>query len=604
MRSLRRIAAAALVFGMILAFLPGKGASQNTQNFTIKSFTADYYLDKNSSQTATLRTIETITAEFPSYDQNHGILRAIPQSYQDHTVSLKIDSVTDENGTPLHYTTSGQNGNKVLKIGDAGTYVHGLKTYKITYGQRNVAAIFSDHDEFYWDVNGDQWQQTFDAITARLHISSDLVPALQDRRTCYFGANGSSDTSGCTIAGPVSEPNGELITFSAKSAPPGENMTMVLGFAPGTFKLGPEIARDKRDRQIKYALIAAGTAAPALLSLIYLFTRWRKYGRDPKGRGVIIPEYQPPKGLNVLTSDYIFMEKLDNKAISALIIELAIRKYITIYEVKDEKRLRKDTIKYKLKLIKDPADLKMEERDVLRMYFTGLNVGTEIDLSKLAAKLSMEAKILGKSLARSLTEAGYFRSNPAKAGSRYSLIGSALIVAAFFLMTSGHILLPGLSVALSGIIFLIFSRYMPSRSDTGAIVNDHMLGLRDYIKLAEADRLNFLQSPQGAEKIQEAELKPEDPQFKVKLFESLLPYAMVFDLEKDWAKQFEDAYKTPPSWYNGNWSTFNTFYLANSLGGFNSVSNTAFTAPHSSGASGFGGGFSGGGGGGGGGGGW
>jgi uncharacterized membrane protein len=80
---------------------------------------------------------------------------------------------------------------------------------------------------------------------------------------------------------------------------------------------------------------------------------------------------------------------------------------------------------------------------------------------------------------------------------------------------------------------------------------------------------------------------------------------MVFNLEKDWAKQFQDVYNEPPGWYSGNWTAFNTGYLISSLNGFNSASAVTFTSPSSSSSSGFGGGgFSGGGGGGGGGGGW
>jgi uncharacterized membrane protein len=91
----------------------------------------------------------------------------------------------------------------------------------------------------------------------------------------------------------------------------------------------------------------------------------------------------------------------------------------------------------------------------------------------------------------------------------------------------------------------------------------------------------------------------------IKLFEDLLPYAILFGLEKEWAKQFKDLYVQPPSWYNGTSGTFNSIYLANSLSSFNNVNAAAFTAPSSSDSSGFGGGgFSGGGGGGGGGGGW
>jgi len=137
-----------ILFAVILlvGFGAAQAGAQTTQSFTIQSFSANYYLDRSATGTSLLKTVEIIQAEFPSYDQNHGILRAIPESYQGHTVSLKIDSVTDENNAPLNYTTLGQNGNLVVKIGTTGAYVHGLKTYKITYNQRNVISFQSDHD--------------------------------------------------------------------------------------------------------------------------------------------------------------------------------------------------------------------------------------------------------------------------------------------------------------------------------------------------------------------------------------------------------------------------------------------------------------------------
>ena len=93
----------------------------------------------------------------------------------------------------------------------------------------------------------------------------------------------------------------------------------------------------------------------------------------------------------------------------------------------------------------------------------------------------------------------------------------------------------------------------------------------------------------------------------VDLFEKLLPYAVVFGVEREWAKEFADIYKSAPDWYSGNINSFSAIYLASSLGGsFQNNMTTSFAAPSNSGSSGFGGGggFSGGGGGGGGGGGW
>src|SRR3990167_6826090 len=169
-----------LILAILLAgFLaPGAGA-QNVQDFTITSFDAQYYLSRNSEKTALLDVTEKIVAQFPDFDQNRGILRPIPQSYQGHTVSLDVKSVQNGAGTPVNYTTYEENDNLVLRIGDADKYVHGSQTYVINYSLRNVANLQPDHDEFYWNVNGDQWLQKFRKVSATVHVDKDLASALQ-----------------------------------------------------------------------------------------------------------------------------------------------------------------------------------------------------------------------------------------------------------------------------------------------------------------------------------------------------------------------------------------------------------------------------------------
>lgn len=593
---MKRFLLAVLVTVAASAAMPSAQA-QNVQNFKIKSFTADYYLDRNQAKTATLRTDEVITAEFPNFNQNHGILRALPKSYRGHSVSLKINSVKDIRDFPLKYETYEQNDNLVLKIGDKDTYVQGVQVYKISYDQKNVINFLDDHEEFYWDINGDQWGQTFGEITARIHIAPSLISSLQSRRECYGGP------VNCTISTPEPQGAGLLITAQARNMPPSSTLTTVLGFNKGTFAVGPEIAQEENKEKIKLAAMIAGTLALPAATAGYMYSRWRRFGRDPAGRGVIIPEYQPPKGLNALTGDYILKQKLDNKAITALIIELAIRKYLVIHEIKKVKRLQKDTINYELEIIKEPVDLSADEKKVLDMFFFGdIKVGAKADISVMKNQLADDVGKLKKTLGKSLTEQKYFSYNPENAGKIYYTIGGVVAIVGFLLIFI--VPLAGASVIASGLIILVFARYMPARAHQGVVVRDYMYGLRDYIKLAEADRLKFLQSTQGAEKIQVAGLDPKDPKSKVKLFESLLPYAMLFGLEKSWANQFKDIYTRPPDWYSGNWTAFNVGYLTGSLGDFGKTTAVAFTPQGSSSGSGFGGGFSGGGGGGGGGGGW
>ncbi|MBP1326416.1 hypothetical protein JOF28_001648 [Leucobacter exalbidus] len=59
----------------------------------------------------------------------------------------------------------------------------------------------------------------------------------------------------------------------------------------------------------------------------------------------------------------------------------------------------------------------------------------------------------------------------------------------------------------------------------------HLAGMREYIRLAEADRLRVLQSPQGAVRVPAAEGFE-----RLHVYEQLLPYAMLFNLETEWAE--------------------------------------------------------------------
>ena len=573
----------------------------STQDFTVQSFTADYYLTRTSEKYSRLSVEETIVAQFPTYDQNHGILRAIPKKYQGHGVNLEVQKVTDETGKSYSYTTLSENDNKVLKIGDANTYVHGLTTYKISYELRNVIN-FQNLDEFYWDINGDQWQQPMTNVTGRVHLSKELFEQLSGDQVCYTGASGSTEQN-CIISKSEDAADDLMITTTAENLGSGQNVTFDIGFTKGTFIQGPEVAAEKRNFLIGLIVIIAGTLILPFITFVILYRKWKAEGKDPKGRGVIIPEYVSPKDLNVISSAYVLEQKTAAKALSAGIIEAAVQGYLRLSEIKKDKLIGSST-EYELEITKPISDLSIEQQDLISKLFDGnVSVGHTVSVNAQKNKLYSVLSKIDSHLAQSLTTAGYFTSNPAKARSRFVGRATVMLFAGIGLLFFIPILFPiEISLILSGVIAFVFSSIMPARSEQGVATRDYLLGLKEYIKLAEKDRLSYLQSPQGAEK---KHIDPNSPKQQIKLFEDLLPYAMLFGLEKDWAKQFKDLYSQPPSWYSGNMNTFNAVYLANSLGSFNSATTTAFTAPSSSGSSGFGGGgFSGGGGGGGGGGGW
>ncbi len=569
----------------------GSARAQDTQNFSIRSFAAHYRLGRDQQQVATMRVEEEIVATFPNIDQNHGILRAIPQTYQNHSLDLDIESVTNAQGSKWSYDTYEQNDNLVLRIGDGDRYVHGEQTYRISYRLRGAASFYDTHDEIFWDVNGDQWPQAFGEVTATIHIPSELAGALRDDKRCFTDKSPGAVQS-CEITMKDGPEEKLIMVRTTGLLLPNETLSFVLGFDNGTFA---QYQRRPEDVLRILATVIGLGVVPPVAAGTFMLRRWYRYGRDPKGRGVIIPEYVPPKGLSVIDSQVLLKEGFDPKAISAQILDLAVRRYLKIYEVK-HKKLLKDSTSYKVELVKTDKGLNNDERELLELLFrSGYTAGNTVDIDTLKNKLYTGAGKLGSAASKRLVANGYFAKEPSKAKAPY-LIGGIVLA------TLGFIGIPfTLGLLAAGGILLLGSRAMPARTAKGVEARDHLLGLRDYMQLAEADRIRALQSPQGrlTEKVD-----GNDKTQLVKLYERLLPYAMLFGIEKDWAKQFADLYEQPPDWYSGT-SGFHAASFANSLSGFSSASAASFTAPSSSSGSGFsGGGGSGGGGGGGGGGGW
>lgn len=131
----------------------------------------------------------------------------------------------------------------------------------------------------------------------------------------------------------------------------------------------------------------------------------------------------------------------------------------------------------------------------------------------------------------------------------------------------------------------------------GAETRDHLAGLKEFIEWAEADRIRMLQSPQGAERVP---VDTTDPRVMLRLYETLLPYAVVFGQEKEWARELAVLYGSgnSPGWYSGS-SGFNAAAFSSGISTLSA--STASSSSTSGGSS--GGGSAGGGGGGGGGGG-
>jgi len=565
-------------------------ASTDTSAFSFASFDADYYLTRDAQNHSHLKINETLVADFPDYDQNHGIERAIPEVYDGHNVRVAIEGVTDDTDRPLSYKTSESNDNMVLRIGDANSYVHGPQTYKIAYSLQDVTKSFSDHDELFWNTNGTQWQQSFASLTARLHMDAATAKAYNYNVRCVMGVQGAADP--CTTAS--DQVNGGLtFTFTAdRPLQAGENLSFVAGFEKGTFAAYQPTTWEKIfPKLVAIWLIFNGAALVVLL--ITALRVQRRYGRPPAGRGTIIPEYLPPKEMSVLVASSI----IGKTALSptAQIIDLAVRHYLKVYEIATKKMFGTQR-SYELELVKDINGLRSEEHKLIRLLFGDeVTVGQRVNTKTLGTTLQKDIDTFLSAIDKQAIENGYFDGlkDTKKRLNRQGLVLWPLSI----LLVS-----PGLLIG--KIILAVTISSIKPLTEEGVEQRDYLKGLQVYMKLAEAERMRVLQSPAGAEKLPVG-TDPDDPKQLVKLYERLLPYAILYGIEKDWVKQFAPLYQQTPDWYVGNWSTFNAVVFASSFDNFSAASTTSFSPPSSSSSSGFsGGGFSGGGAGGGGGGGW
>jgi len=573
---------------LVLAIIPSATAVAGVNDFEITDFQIDYYLGRDSENRSTLRTVEVITAVFPDINQNHGLERAIPDTYDGHGTSLKIESVSDSTGKALNYTTYSSSGNTVVRIGDADKYVHGLQTYKIIYTQRDVTKNFIENNagEFYWDTNGTEWKIPIRSLSARLHIDDSLAPALTGQQRCYQGVSGSTDT--CAIA--TTE---DGFAVAATDLEPYENVTMAVGFQSGTF------ASYKTPLFLKIMIAWFAwifLSFPLGLAIfIWLFVRVYRRSNRSKEVTTIVPEYIQPKDASVTTAGMVYPRP--GSVFTAQLLDLAVRHYIKIYETRPKTWLK--PAGYELEIIKDPSDLLTEERELLTDIFGQPTVGAKKNMDELRNNNSFAMRLY---------------DNPRKVAKdisgKYGLRAKNEEETAGFKRIARNLLILGLLTAspwflLNALLALILGNTLKPFTDKGLELFRYLKGIEQYIKVAEVERLQMLQSPEGAAKVGEP-VDGNDRRQLVKLYERVLPYAVLFGQEKQWYQQLGKYYESlneSPSWYSGRTGAFNAAAFTSGMSSFSQASTYAAPSSSSSGGS-SGGGSSGGGGGGGGGGGW
>ena len=564
---------------LLSSIFPIAVSAQGVNDFVITSFDSSYRLTNEDPQ-GTLRITERIELDFSG--QNQGILRAIPTTYQGENLDMEVLDV-QRDGQDEQYTLYQDSGNTVIRIGVPGVFITGEHSYVVTFIVDNVISFYDDYDELYWDVNGDQWQQVFTSVRADINTDATLT----GQGECYTGAFGSTEQACEYSVGEAS-----ISARTNRELQPNETLSFAIAFEKGYFTQAPWI-----ERNFEY-IVWAAVAVVQLMLLSVGYRKWRELGKD-RDLGPTAPYFSRPKDVSVMLGSYVAHNRLDSKHLTAEIIDMAVKGYIKISETNDKKP------KHTLTILKPfTSDMPKETLTLAKGLFSDskTNVGDSVELESKKNKLYKLQARLQKQLDRAAVKRGYYEISPLGKDKVFQKeYGLAFVIAGLgvvpFIMVGPVTLIVsiGLFVAM-----IVLGNLMTRRSQNGAVLKQHMEGLKLYLDSAQKDRLAAHDAVAAP-----LETRGDIPVRDVRFFEKLLPFAITYGVEKTWAKAFSDVYAQPPEWYDGNWSRFSTVHLASSLASTTKVAATAFTPPASSGSSGSGGGgFSGGGGGGGGGGGW
>ena len=579
--------AAALVF---LGFASPSAADVNDFSFSSFEATYDLSINKAKDNRPEMWVTERLVANFPETDQNHGIRRSIPElSYGKYPGLISEIEVTDENEQPREFEINIENGFVDLAIKPSDdSYVHGEQVYFIKYHQSWVINNYqstSGFDEFYWDVNGTGWLQSFDKVTATVTVDETLAKNLfSENISCYQGVQGSKEP--CAKA---SITDGQIF-FSSGKLEAGENLTIAIPFQPNVANTTGPIVTGTLNWYGFW--VCLGLAVLVILWAIY----FRIFGiKSASKRSFLVPQYKPAAEPGLLTSALVIRKTAH--LYQASVVELAVLKLIEIEVVPDSNN--KDFILRRTKLAATNSD-HVSLLDQLGLTASGSELLLAHNMpAKLRNELSKGLLTLRAAASKRISSAGYFQKRALGVPTIGFATGLVVYVAWMYFaigldteVEQGYVSAPLLSFFLfvSSYWILLSKRALTNK---GAELESYVKGLESYIQLAEKDRLEFLQSPSGAS------LKPSEVQGKqvLKLYEEVLPWAILLGLQKQWSKVLTDLYESQgtPIWFIGS------PHLADSFSNLDQVLTQSLAASSSGGSD--GGGSSGGGGGGGGGGG-
>jgi uncharacterized membrane protein YgcG len=380
----------------------------------------------------------------------------------------------------------------------------------------NAFLFENDLVQFYWNIKPNGWVTIFQKINFNIHTPEGAVLSPEN---CFVY----SGNVGTAVPSTDFDYSYSADTFSAKShdfffSAPGQDVTVLV-------KLPRNIIKESfmtTPLWQQYGWIGILT----LLLLIFWLV-WLRYGKDDKV--IATTSYYPPKGIDPAMAGYLIDDKDDASDLIALIPHWAAQGFINITEIPKNGLLGHADVKL-TRLKSPPVSIPEYEQKI----FSGLfNIwGDTVLVSSLQNTFYTVMGLAKKDLKAAAQEYYITTSN------KVMKITIGVAVALGVLLTGSFLFLFGMLAAVSAAIICVFialmSFFLQKKNQKGNAVYSELKGFREFIKLAEIDRIKTLIE--------------QDPSY----FEKTMSYALAFGLLDKWAKKFDALNIPPPNWYHSN----------------------------------------------------
>ena len=550
-------------------------------------------IDAKVTETNDIQITEEMDVFF-NYDK-HGIYRVIPErnTIIEDGDKKKVDARVSNVTVNEKFTSTSQDGYKILKIGDKDKTIVGDKKYIIKYTYSIEKYNTKDGiDEFYFNIVGDKINTTIGSVEYKIEF-----PKKYNKENIYlYSGRGEYKLDGEET---VNEEQGIGTEVLSDTVIAGRIDKLILPFRAVTLRI--KLGKDYFILRNNYTDILAkiGTAV-AVMTFIYTLIILYKYGRDKKLSDIIT--FKLPKELDVSNTYYLKYKTTTDyrKIVPALIIEFANEGYIEIGDGADRQEkgifAKKPKDRFDIIKIKDYNGNQYRKK-IFDALFSKGDVITEKNIKKVGqnivtavtegveimqnSKFDKEVydqsglkyvwKILGMTIIPLVILFLGAVSFVGSIGLTFKIISTIAILVSIFMsvmclkQTSRTTTVIGVVIQLiiiiimlvyagleakfisglgSGVYYIasaillslqvLISFWMEKKTQKGMMYEAQVNGFVKYIKTAREEELK--------------EMVIEHPT----MFFDILPYTYIFGISKLWINKFSNIEIEKPEWYTGN----------------------------------------------------